>query len=113
MFLGTFGLLAACDRPVLRGEGTGRSDFAFALAAMAVAIGIVANITGDRLASTSSCSSRYPLFPAGDGHPVDTPEMIAPPAALLRAVEWCRAGARRALPRRRAPAQVALGADGP
>ncbi len=51
------------------------------------------------------------LAVAGDGHPLDTPEMIAPPASLLRLAELCRAGAGRLLPRRPVPGAVAPGPD--
>ena len=46
---------------------------------------------------------------AGNALPIDTPDMIRPPALFLRIVEWCRAMAGRLLPRRRVPASVASG----
>jgi hypothetical protein len=41
---------------------------------------------------------------AGNGLVVDVPEMISPPAVLLRAVEWLRRARGRGLGRRRVPA---------
>lgn len=46
---------------------------------------------------------------AGNTLPIDTPDMIRPPALFLRIVEWCQAMAGRLLPRRGVPASVASG----
>jgi hypothetical protein len=48
---------------------------------------------------------------AGDGLALDTPEMIAPPAALVRSAAWCRAAANRLLPRRPVRGALTPGRD--
>jgi hypothetical protein len=50
---------------------------------------------------------------AGDGLALDSPEMIAPPAVLVRIVAWGRATAGRLLPRRPVPGPALTSPDAP